>query len=83
MVDRGILYKYSRLYGICYYYRINGEKFFTDTPKPESKPKRISKVQVRAEQIRAYKQEHPKMSNRAIARVLDIPETTVRRLLKK
>ncbi|GHU23449.1 hypothetical protein FACS1894172_08280 [Spirochaetia bacterium] len=78
----GTLYEYSRLYGICYYYRINGEKFFTDTPKPESKPKRISKAQARAEQIRAYKREHPKMSNRAIARILEIDEKTVRIALK-
>ncbi|GHU23455.1 hypothetical protein FACS1894172_08300 [Spirochaetia bacterium] len=75
-------YPYSSVYGICYYYRINGEKFFTDTPKPESKPKRISKAQARAEQIRAYKQEHPKMSNVAIAKILGVNEITVRRALK-
>ena len=73
-------YKYSSVYGICYYYKINGERFITDAPQP--KPKRISKAQARADQIRAYKQEHPNMSNRAVVRALGIPETTVRRLLK-
>jgi len=43
---------------------------------------RAVKSQTRAEQIVAYKTEYPDMSNRAIAKVLGIPETTVRRLLK-
>jgi DNA-binding MarR family transcriptional regulator len=75
---------YSNLYGICYYYRINSDRFIgQEVPsKREEVPPRVSKVDARAARIRAYKQEHPDMSNRAIARALGIPETTVRRLLK-
>jgi hypothetical protein len=76
-------YKYSRLYGICYYYRINSGKFIPAALKPNPKPKRISKAQVRAEQIRAYKQEHPKMSNRAVAKVIGCSLDTVNRALRK
>jgi hypothetical protein len=61
-------YRYSKVYGICCYYRINGYKFIMDNPAP--KPKRESKAQAWAEAVRSYKREHPAMSNRAIARAL-------------
>jgi hypothetical protein len=72
------------VYGVCYYYKINGFPFIKDAPPPTPKPKaqHAGAVQARAAQIRVYKRDHPNMSNRAIARALGIPETTVRRLLK-
>jgi hypothetical protein len=36
-------YRYSKVYGICCYYRINWYKFIMDNPAP--KPKRESKAQ--------------------------------------
>lgn len=76
-------YKYSSVYGICYYYKINGERFITDTPRPQPKPKRISKAQARADQIRAYKREHPKATVRAIAEAFHISKSVVGRYLLK
>jgi hypothetical protein len=59
-------YRYSKLYGICYYYRVNGYQFIKDMPKekPAAPPKvRYAKAKARAGQIRDYKKEHPKASN--------------------
>jgi hypothetical protein len=42
---------------------------------------RQSKAAERAAAIRAFKAEHPDMSNRMIAKVLDIPWSTVQRIL--
>jgi predicted ArsR family transcriptional regulator len=43
---------------------------------------RQTKAASRAAEIRAYKATHPELSNRKIAEVLGIPESTARRLLK-
>jgi hypothetical protein len=73
-------YRYSKLYGICYYYRVDGYQFIKDMPKskPPAPPKvRYAKAKSRAGQIRDYKKEHPDMSNRAIAKALGISHFTV------
>jgi hypothetical protein len=78
-------YQYSSIYGICSYYKINSVNFMTarpPTPAPVAKV-RHSKAKLRADEIRAYKQEHPQMSNRAIGRALKVDEKTVRIALKK
>jgi hypothetical protein len=74
-------YQYASGEGICYYYKINGGQFIErwQAPKPVVK----TKAQERADQIRAYKVAHPDMSNRAIARALDIPWATAQRLLAR
>jgi hypothetical protein len=77
-------HSYSNLYGICYYYRVNSDRFIGRDVPPEREQvvPRVSKADERAAQIRAYKQEHPHMSNRAIARALDIPWSTAQRMLR-
>jgi hypothetical protein len=77
-------YHYSSVYGVCYYYEIHSYKFVGERPQKPAPVKKVShaKAKERARQIREYKQQHPELSNRAIARVLNIPETTIRRLLK-
>jgi hypothetical protein len=62
-------YKYSSVYGVCYYYKINGFPFIKDAPPPAPEPKRVSKAQTRAAQIRAYKRDHPKATVRHIGEV--------------
>jgi hypothetical protein len=76
-------HSYSNIYGICYYYRVNSERFIGQDVPPEREQAvpRVSKADERAARIRAYKQEHPHMSNRAIARALDIPWSTAQRML--
>jgi hypothetical protein len=76
---------YSNIYGICYYYRINGDRFIgMDVPSTVAPvAPRVSKADERAAQIRAYKREHQDMSNRAIARVLEVDEKTIRNALKE
>jgi hypothetical protein len=77
-------YRYSSDYGICYYYRINGYQFIQDVPqKPPAPPKiRYAKAKSRTEAIRAYRKEHPNISNVAIAKIFNIVEGTVRYALK-
>lgn len=70
-------YKYSSVYGICYYYRINGFKFITDKPQPVPPRVRHAKAKARAAQIRAYKQEHPKATVRHIGEVFHISKSSV------
>ena len=64
-------HRYSNLYGICYYYRINSDRFIGQDVPPEREQAvpRVSKADERAAQIRAYKQEHPEATVRAIAAV--------------
>jgi hypothetical protein len=57
-----------------------GFKAWGDGRRMKSIITRKSKAADRAEAIRAFKAGHPDMSNRMIAQVLGIPETTVRRL---
>jgi hypothetical protein len=71
-------YRYSKVYGICYYYRINGYKFIMDNPAP--KPKRESKAQARAEAIRSYKREHPKATRKELAKIFGVTERTIQSL---
>ncbi|GHU09229.1 hypothetical protein FACS1894151_06570 [Spirochaetia bacterium] len=78
-------YKYSSDYGICYYYRINGYQFIQDAPKSEPKPPappkiRYAKAKSRAETIRAYKKEHPKVSRAKLAQKFNVSEKTIQRL---
>ena len=63
----------------------NGFKFIAAEPKPQSALPRVRyvKAESRAAQIRAYKQEHPSMSNRAIAKIFHVVEGTVRNALKR
>ena len=75
-------YRYSSIYGICYYYEINSTRFMAWQPKWEPVVKAKSKAEQRAEAIRAYKQQHPDMSNRAIAKAMSIDEKTVRNALR-
>ncbi|GHU09370.1 hypothetical protein FACS1894151_06990 [Spirochaetia bacterium] len=77
-------YRYSKLYGICYYYRVNGYQFIKDMPKKPVVPSKVrhAKAKSRAEQIRAYKREHPNMSNRAIAKALGISHFTVNKTVR-
>jgi hypothetical protein len=61
-------YKYSSVYGICYYYEIRSDDFIARQPQVKPavvKPK--SKAELRAEAIRAYKREHPEATVRDIA----------------
>lgn len=67
-------YKYSSVYGICYYYQICGDLFIermAAMPKPLVTPKPKSKAEIRAERIRAYKKEHPEATVRAIASLFE------------
>jgi len=76
-------YKYSSVYGICYYYEIRSANFIVYyKSKPEPVVKQKSKAEQRAETIRAYKSQNPDMSNRAIAKVFAVDEITIRRALK-
>jgi hypothetical protein len=77
-------YKYSSAYGICYYYKINSFKFTGTELKPETKAPRIrnAKAKTRADQIRAYKREHPKATTRIIAFEFGISAMTVSRILR-
>jgi hypothetical protein len=75
-------YKYSSVYGICYYYKINGFQFIKAMPSAPSEPHCVSKAQSRAEQIRAYKQEHPEVSIRVIADALGYGRDMVHRALR-
>jgi hypothetical protein len=79
-------YQYSSVYGICYYYTICGYLFIermAATPVPAATPKPRSKAEIRAGQIRAYKKEHPQMSNRALAKALRLSHDTVDRVLRE
>jgi hypothetical protein len=76
-------YPYSSVYGICYYYKMHEDRFIERLPStPVSVPKPKRKSQVRAEEIRAYKAEHPGKSNRAIAKIFRVDEKTVRNALR-
>jgi hypothetical protein len=76
-------YQYSSVYGICYYYRILGDQFIERMPsrQPVVMSGPMSKAELRAEQIRAYKREHMEMSNRAIAQAIGYSLDTVNRVL--
>jgi DeoR/GlpR family transcriptional regulator of sugar metabolism len=78
-----VSYKYSSVYGICYYYKINGFQFLKNTPELQSKPKKNRRVQ--AEQIHKHKKERPEAKRKELADTFKVSERTIQRLhiLKK
>jgi transposase len=64
--------------------RMSDEGFqsWGDRRRQRSADVRHAKAEERAEQIRTYKQEHPNMSNRAIAKELKVSHFTVNEALK-
>ncbi|MDR1031358.1 MAG: primase C-terminal domain-containing protein, partial [Treponema sp.] len=64
--------------------RMDDEGFqaWGDRRRQRSADVRHAKAEERAEQIQAYKQGHPELSNRAIAREMGCSEFTVRKALR-
>jgi hypothetical protein len=58
-----------------------GFRAWGDARRAKSVITRQSRAEERAQAIRAFKAEHPDMSNRMIAKLLDIPWSTVQRIL--
>jgi hypothetical protein len=59
-----------------------GFKAWGDARRAKSVIARQSRAEERAQAVRAFKAEHPDMSNRMIAKVFEVEEITVRRALK-
>lgn len=76
-------YPYAPNFGICYYFRIEREKFLAVLPPEEPVAPKVNKADAHALQIRQYKAEHPKKSNREIAKELGYSHDTVNRALKR
>jgi hypothetical protein len=79
-------YGYSTVFGICYYYKMNGYQLIdtlsASIPDLAPIPEKESKAHIRAEQIRAYKTVHPEATTRIIGEVFGVTAMTVSRSLK-